>query len=412
MKMNKNDNHNVLLVIGNGFDLSCGLKSKYSDFFHQRFIDLFGKDVNHDQERQVLNSESGIDAWSHWRIDYFMEHKSMWPKGITRWDCIFLFAEELLDNTESTQWQNIENIIFNVISIALWPKETDKSFRSNLRFSNKENGDLKSRIKFDQMVNSFAGSETDSLEQKANNLLIGLNDFEKVFAKYITDECTKKDKYKGQAAELLKVLANWYSDKNNRLDVISFNYSLDARFGEQLKGDGYSLGSWTNIHGIANYQNKNAENYINRIQKTIEQLPAPIFGVDNHDILQDGFDDDLRLLFTKSYRLVNSKVVSMISDDICSQADTIIFYGHSLGRADYSYFETLFDDSNLYHSKTKLKFYYYEGNNALKSRQRYTSDVVKLLTNYGQTLSNIHGENIVNKLVLEHRLEVLPYPRF
>lgn len=262
------------------------------------------------------------------------------------------------------------------------------------------------------MVNSFAGSETDSLEQKANNLLIGLNDFEKVFAKYITDECTKKDKYKGQAAELLKVLANWYSDKNNRLDVISFNYSLDARFGEQLKGDGYSWGSWTNIHGIANYQNKNAENYINRIQKTSEQLPAPIFGVDNHDILQDGFDDDLRLLFTKSYRLVNSKVASMISDDICSQADTIIFYGHSLGRADYSYFETLFDDSNLYHSKTKLKFYYYEGNNALKSRQRYTSDVVKLLTNYGQTLSNIHGENIVNKLVLEHRLEVLPYPRF
>ena len=102
----------------------------------------------------------------------------------------------------------------------------------------------------------------------------------------------------------------------------------------------------------------------------------------------------------------------MISETICKNAEVISFYGHSLGRADYSYFETLFDDSNLYHSRTKLRFYYYEGNDPLTHRQQYTYDVVKLLTDYGQTLSNIHGENIVNKLVLEHRLEVLPYPEF
>ncbi|MBU3851901.1 MAG: hypothetical protein H9901_04295, partial [Candidatus Paralactobacillus gallistercoris] len=64
------------------------------------------------------------------------------------------------------------------------------------------------------------------------------------------------------------------------------------------------------------------------------------------------------------------------------------------------------------HSQTKLIFYYYEGNTPLENREQYTSDVVRLLTSYGQTLSNIHGENIVNKLVLEHRLKVLPYPEF
>lgn len=173
------------------------------------------------------------------------------------------------------------------------------------------------------------------------------------------------------------------------------------------------LNSWTNIHGLASYRDKNAEGYINRIQKKrLKKLPAPIFGIDNHDILRNDFPDDLRLLFTKSYRLVNNNIISMIQTDTFANAECIMFYGHSLGRADYSYFETLFDDSNLYNSQTKLIFYYYEEDNPLTSREQYTSDVVRLLTSYGQTLSNIHGENIVNKLVLEHRLEVLPYPEF
>ena len=37
-------------------------------------------------------------------------------------------------------------------------------------------------------------------------------------------------------------------------------------------------------------------------------------------------------------------------------------------------------------------------------------NVVKLLTTYGETVANVHGENIINKLMLEQRLSVLPYP--
>ncbi|MGO4924071.1 AbiH family protein [Ligilactobacillus ruminis] len=40
-----------ILVIGNGFDLSCGLDSRYSDFFKYRFIELFGKQKSHEQIR-------------------------------------------------------------------------------------------------------------------------------------------------------------------------------------------------------------------------------------------------------------------------------------------------------------------------------------------------------------------------
>ncbi len=41
-------------------------------------------------------------------------------------------------------------------------------------------------------------------------------------------------------------------------------------------------------------------------------------------------------------------------------------------------------------------------------RRKYIKSVVNLLTDYGQTLSEKHGENIVNKMILENRLEVLP----
>ncbi|WP_277599990.1 hypothetical protein [Lactobacillus acidophilus] len=37
-------------------------------------------------------------------------------------------------------------------------------------------------------------------------------------------------------------------------------------------------------------------------------------------------------------------------------------------------------------------------------------NIVELLTTYGETVPNVHGENIVNKLMLEQWLSVLPYP--
>lgn len=42
------------------------------------------------------------------------------------------------------------------------------------------------------------------------------------------------------------------------------------------------------------------------------------------------------------------------------RVDVITFIGHSLSRADYSYFETIFDKYHIYDSNTKLEFYYYK----------------------------------------------------
>lgn len=85
-----------------------------------------------------------------------------------------------------------------------------------------------------------------------------------------------------------------------------------------------------------------------------------------------------------------------------------------MNQADYSYFKSIFDQYDIFHSNVKLEFYYYPGNDEVtaKSNEREVmKNVVKLLTSYGNTLANEHGENIVNKLILEQRLSVLPNPQ-
>lgn len=37
---NKQKNYNKIIILGNGFDLACGLKSTYKDFFNWRLKQL------------------------------------------------------------------------------------------------------------------------------------------------------------------------------------------------------------------------------------------------------------------------------------------------------------------------------------------------------------------------------------
>ena len=83
-----------ILIIGNGFDIACGLKTKYIDFFNTR------------DEKRSLN--------------------------YTKWDKVFDLAHDDLVNDETFQWVDVENIISNVVSIVL---DFD-TYQSNLQFKN------------------------------------------------------------------------------------------------------------------------------------------------------------------------------------------------------------------------------------------------------------------------------------
>ena len=98
----------------------------------------------------------------------------------------------------------------------------------------------------------------------------------------------------------------------------------------------------------------------------------------------------------------------------------IKFFGHSLDFADYSYFQAIFDEVDLYESDTRLIFYYNEnrrngekGNKGEKRgvKEEMFREVNHLIAGYGESLDNKdHGRNLLHKLLLEGRLTIKQAP--
>lgn len=338
----------------------------------------------------------------------------------SKWGTVFLLANCFLSKDSIVQWNDVENIIFNIVSIILID-EKELSL-SDLTFK----PDSSERYFMFGVRNCF----NDDKDKAAITMLDELKIFEDNFADYINKiKKEDKNKYYHKSFDLLIALMHMYP--NNIIDVLSFNYSLDKeclidfkkyfdnKCGKQKE---LKVNSWSNIHGIAAYKDTHVKkNILSQDFFPADydvQLPGPIFGIDNHDILTPDKNgninfDDPRSIFTKSFRLLDNHINNLRTKTFQDNVNVITFFGHSLSQADYSYFESIFDQYDVFHSNVKLEFYYYSGTDDItaKTNERETMrKVVNLLTSYGATLKNEHGENIVNKLILEQRLNVLPNP--
>lgn len=498
MTSNSNDETSrQLIVMGNGFDLQCGLNTRYQDFFDYTFgislqseINKYlgtGSDARTEFYKKLANKISPYlssmfnssirfiptdkpdDAFSKktklkiQKLDIITETRNFineyinqiqnqitnkiidtntqekllkeykiissiktlksdedYASPYSKWDTIFLLTNYFLAEDSKIQWNDVENIILTVVSIVLLneEKEDPLTILSDLAF--------KPEVNQSDFISSIKNCFDDDKNKIAISMLDELIIFEGNFANYIRKTEDENKDYHKNCFELLTALI--HVSPVNTLDILSFNYSLDKGcinnftnyFRKKYKNQKIlSINSWSNIHGIASYKDYNSKTLQNN--KTIDkvvQAPAPIFGIDSHDILNpnknNNFNfDDPRSIFTKSFRLLDNHVNNIRTKTFQKDADVITFFGHSLNQADYSYFESIFDQYDIFHSNVKLEFYYYQGNDkvtAKKNEREVMKNVVKLLTSYGNTLANEHGENIVNKLILEQRLSVLPNP--
>ncbi|WP_240336569.1 AbiH family protein, partial [Lactococcus lactis] len=115
--------------------------------------------------------------------------------------------------------------------------------------------------------------------------------------------------------------------------------------------------------------------------------------------------------FSKSYRVLENGLTSTF--DISSDIDIIKIYGHGLGKADYSYYQSIFDSVDLYHGKTKVMFFWsdYEGKEKEQIHKDFVKGVTNLIEEYGTTFTNKdHGRNLFTKLLLENRLTIQEIP--
>lgn len=346
-----------LIIIGNGFDLACGLKSRFSDFLACRYDD-----------RGSFLSSYGIE---------------------TAWDIIL----SSIDDTDPL-WCDVEAIISSFIigdkgdqpricSIAAdEPSSFDPNYRSQfLEVLRKKAKNLL----FGGGTYTFLSSEQE--ERIYQFMSQELRLFEEAFASYLQDEVSRLGDYSILAANLLNsiVLRDMESGAlKAQASVVYFNYT---------KVDRAIANVSLNVHG------------------SLESHDI-VIGVDGSGIK----DDSPVLQFTKTYRLLALEPIEHGSlfhgMDSSNPTKIIKFYGHSLATADYSYFQAIFDALDLYSSDIILCFYYsgykdstgkYLADEELRRRQYKI--VSHLLTSYGETFGNVaHGDNLMHKLLLEGRL--------
>ncbi len=260
-------------------------------------------------------------------------------------------------------------------------------FKRNSNFSPKEaEKALKEKVKQRIYANALDIIKKNLKREELTNVLMNeLLKFEQLFRQYLDTieyENKKNKKYKNIKSPISyivnKCIVHIVSERmtsiySERIVIISFNYTtyLKEKFPYNM----------INIHGVE----------------------KPIFGIDYTDV------DEKYKEFTKTFRVLVSDEVEPSFDHLSDTgiSSQIIFFGHSLSKADYSYFQSIFDLYDIYNNPVELIFLYsnYDETRNLKLEQNNL--VEKLISAYGSTLDNkAKGRNLLHKLLVEGRIKI------
>jgi len=388
---NENQSLKQLIVLGNGFDLACGLKSTYSDFFAY----IYGQ--------QIVNNTNSNNFW----YDIFRNYKQ---KSIENWADI---EEQIL-----IQLKNIEYLYNEKILIE---GRGDSETSSLAQSEYKENNiPMNLYVTLEFLLPYFVKVRSEKTTQ--NILKIQLLILEDDFRKYLLS-ITKNNaddgihyKYYMKSKVLNKYIQLCNSSESHNSDLVSkledttiFKHSPQKKkFDETLSEIYKEKNSNENLVLIFNYTKVWDVENIRNIHGDLDNGNI-IFGID-YDKLNNNFKK-APIEFSKSYRVLENGLISTF--DISSDIDIIKIYGHGLGKADYSYYQSIFDSVDLYHGKTKVMFFWsdYEGKEKEQIHKDFVKGVTNLIEEYGTTFTNKdHGRNLFTKLLLENRLTIEEIP--
>lgn len=416
-----------LLILGNGFDLHCGLKSSYKDFFRYAILDTIGEHFN------LAQMKAGVSGfWEGLLMEYY--------KAFGNLDSSWCDIEAMIKDTLYFIYCGDDKESIGV-SNGFWLKALNSAiYRRNPSDELKNIESPITRYLFMYCFNFLyilhpRIPNFSKLKLLMRNLLQELHNLEKRFCKYIKD-CIYDEKnninepYIINAANLLAYITEFTTpDFENINDIMEIkeeydeeeishnvyhpivreNQVLSKKF-NKLRYTNILSFNYTAIFDILGVDSpctySNVHGKLCNKQCTEDCVSSSvIFGIDDTLIQSQDANSMLRL-FSKTYRKMSdtSLPISILPKND-GQPIEIKFYGHSLSEADYSYFQSIFDFYNLYDNiNVSLLFYYskeYEQNDAIYC----------LINSYGKTLENKdRGKNLIHKLLLENRLKIVEVP--
>lgn len=213
----------------------------------------------------------------------------------------------------------------------------------------------------------------------------------KGYIEYITDKIIKHNKFSYRINLLLVGDEKSAEDKHdNRIFLLNFNYT---EFSRKRETDRY--------HIVLSYSGRDLD--VTQVNVHGTHHSKILFGIDQSNQKQKEFYQ-----FTKTYRKIEaSESIPNIQLPYPNDIDEIIIYGHSLSKADYSYFHSIFDYYNIYGSNIKLKFKYSTHGDPYVCKSNHVQKMMELIKTYGDKMfDTARGDNLVHKLLLENRLSI------
>ena len=429
-----------LVILGNGFDLANNLPTKYENFFDYyskkyenefRYINGLLKKTKkssiEEDIRGVIDRETYLKVENELRKemqkDFEIEKSLIDNEYISLWNLYFRFGKEISDKSakeisEMGNWSDVEEQIDKVINdfsyLTLLGSEKRINYISNLiddcykqniektkrKISNYDCNykkdiyevfSIKERFRFicDSIVlKRYERPKDDENIYYIDVLKKELEIFEEGFKKYISEkseEIIDKNK-RSYRSNFLKVAGE---DISTEIYLLNFNYT-DFSSAGATKTDTVTMSN-------------------NKMQIKIKQVNVHgthhskiIFGIDQTDQTEKNYQ------FTKTYRKMEcADEIATIQLPSPNETEEIIIYGHSLSKADYSYFHSIFDYYNIYGSNIKLKFKYSTHGDTYICKSKHVQKMMELIKKYGEKMTDTaRGGNLVHKLLLENRLSI------
>lgn len=363
--------NNIKLIIGNGFDVHCGAKTTYKNYFeaNKKYISI----INH--LKILFDYHSGLLSNN---IEYLVKTAIEKLKEFNFWDIFFSLKTLERSNYDVRNintyqyWCDVES----EISLSLESK-TNLSFCEKLyeelvndHFITLLSKEAKALSAYEFIILSFRNifmqrEQSHSLAYGKKGfylfLLESLKSFEKNFSEYINSQFTEE--YSKNCINTITSLCN--PDTIISIDSFNFHRHLGEYFNKKL----------TNINGYDEYG---------------------FFGID--DNLE--FDvNDPEYIFTKSFRKTSNLIESEKHYVNTEPFDNVIIYGHSLNKSDFGYFFSIFDLLDLQDTKStkKLVFAY--------SLYREDKELQKL--EFELAVHNILKSYCVDRKINERLIETL-----
>lgn len=457
--MNSRISHQ-LLVLGNGFDITCGLNSRFVQFFRPRMAVI-------DKNKNI--SKKG---WV----------KTLSASGITAWDLILYFRKELADKGYDVNWSDVELAVSDVIEmercsgalpssspmdrqhfVAIrtlleyfvflqshpwikwpnqyltqlnekiekstgydWGKLQEDVFREMREAGYFEDDDDSGRLHTVSDIFPYTYADIDdyrdALKEQTPGLAVEvvasflcglyvdvkswtqnslrsvleqeLHKLEAEFSRYLSREVKLNNEYCEASEQLMEQLlsgmTSWDGGRVAEATVLSFNYTSPSIPSIWRNEPTFKF---INIHG--------------RLNGDI------IFGADGTNCM----DDSGAARFSKTFRIIRSgrpgggEPIAFGAPSKEEPRDTVVIkvFGHSLAKADYAYFQAIFDIVDIYTGPVELVFFY--KSYCETAREELLLNISRLLDSYGASMDNRdHGKNLMHRLILEGRLSVVELP--